>query len=400
MATITERPHGYCYSKNDVRYVLTVADATLPGLFVQVKIMFAKMGAGAFTELYTFEGLKPNADGSVYVYIQSYINSVLNYVLPTINASATDAGDQVCRFYIQFREVTDADPDPAWVTTESTSERIAIKGGIEQHKASRNNIFVNYIDTQKPFLTWQPAGRFVFSDEPVYLSFLNRSLAGFKIKVSMKAIDGATLDHLFDHTADNKIIYHLLVSSAFLGLEALLTKKLFYYDVSVVGTDGTTIIVNAMRFYIEYRPVYQFYDLVYHNSLTGIDSVRVCGDTATSYARATVESETGMNINEWNAAAKSHEKYFSNITIQRNYKGNVGSLKTRSKQQQESFIELLISKSIYMRFENWWVPVVNVQAGVDLGNRKNTTDGFAVEWQLSESNEVFTPAGKVFGLGA
>jgi hypothetical protein len=179
-----------------VRYVLTVADATLPGLFVQVKIMFAKMGAGAFTELYTFEGLKPNADGSVYVYIQSYINSVLNYVLPTINASATDAGDQVCRFYIQFREVTDADPDPAWTTTESTSERIAIKGGIEQHKASRNNIFVNYIDTQKPFLTWQPAGRFVFSDEPVYLSFLNRNLAGFKIKVSMKAIDGTTLDHL------------------------------------------------------------------------------------------------------------------------------------------------------------------------------------------------------------
>src|SRR5262249_15581489 len=131
----------------------------------------------------------------------------------------------------------------------------------------------------------------------------------------------------------------------------------------------------------------------------GIDSVRVCGDTGIGYDRNTLDADAGINVREWNASTRTREKYFSFAAIQRKYKGNIGSFKTRTKQQQESYMELFVSKSIYMQFDSWWVAVLMIQSSQDLGSRKNITDGFPLEWELSESNEVYTPTTKVFGLG-
>src|SRR5690242_14157971 len=105
--SLIERPYNYVYSKNEIRYVFSLSDLDRAGLLLQVRIKYAKMDDATFAELYTFEGLKPNEDGSVYIYIQAYINSVLKYVMPGISASATDASDQACRFYIEYREITD-----------------------------------------------------------------------------------------------------------------------------------------------------------------------------------------------------------------------------------------------------------------------------------------------------
>ena len=156
---LSERPHQYCFSKNEIRYVFDIADPDRAGLFLQVKLFVATMD-GAFEILHTFEGLKPTAAGKVVLPIHAYIDSKLRYVLPDITATKTDAGNQLCRFYIHYREVEDATPDPAWTETESANERIAMKGGIEKHKAARNNFFINYFTGAKPFMTWQPANRF------------------------------------------------------------------------------------------------------------------------------------------------------------------------------------------------------------------------------------------------
>lgn len=129
---LIERPYNYVYSKNDIRYVFNIIDLARPGLLLQVRIMYAKMDDVVFSELYTFEGLNPNEDGSVYVYLHAYINAVLSHVMPGINSAATNASDQACQFYIEYREITDLDPDTDWNDTESARIRIALKGGIEK----------------------------------------------------------------------------------------------------------------------------------------------------------------------------------------------------------------------------------------------------------------------------
>lgn len=396
--TLVERPYHNCYSKNEIRYVFTTPDETVAGLFLQVKILYAPVNSLVFTELYTFEELKYNADKTVYLPIQAYIDSVVKHVLPIYNAAMTDAEEQCIKFFIHYREVTDATPDPLWDESENANVCIAIKGGIENMKTSRNNIFINYFDVAKPFLTWQPSHRFIFYDELVYVSFINPAKAAFKVFGNIVATDGTVIPFWTYHAGANKYLYHLNISPSLLNLKGYTSKDIYYYEIWI--TDALdNVLVNAYRLYIEYRSSYEYYDLFYHNSIGGVDTVRITGDVDPSIDRTTTEAEGGIAVNDWNAKTKAHQKSFSNIFLQRNFKGNIGLLKTRTKEQQESFLDLLASKSVYMLIDGRWIPVNNIQRSVSLGNRKVTTAGFPVEWQLSETNEVFTPWNKKFGDG-
>ncbi len=398
---LTERPYKFCYSLNEIRYVFDVADLERAGLFLQVKIKYAAIGEVVFTELPVFE-LKPTDSGKVYLPIQAYIDSLLTYKLPSFTDIATNANNQCVQFYIEYREIEDADPDTDWVTDEVDHICIGIKGGIERHKASRNNIFINYIELSKPFLTWQPQGRFVIHGEPVYLSFLNVDdsgaiLAGSKIKLTETLQDGTIAETILTDTIEGLLV-HLKVDSITLGIDTISSNRCWYYEIEILDSTDTTIVA-AHKFYIEYRPVYDYYDLVYHNSLGGIDALRVKGETDTSYSRAGTESEGGADVTQWNNETQPSEKMFSNILLARNYKGNIGNMNTRTKAQQQSFVELLITRSLYMRFESRWIPVINLKESMPLGRKKDTLQGLEIEWALSESNEVFTPQDKFFGLG-
>lgn len=398
---ITERPYKYCFSKNEIRYVFNVPDvADRPGLFLEVKLKYAAIGEISFTDLYTWQ-LKPQDDGTTYIYLQGYLDSLVNYVLPNSGAMFTDANDQLRQFYIEWREVEDANPNPDWDAGEATNIRTVIKGGIERHKQSRNNYFVNHLDTLKPFLTWQPANRFIYSTDPFFVSFLNKNGAvektGSKVKIDFTYIDGTTSTHTSTVTTDALMVHCYPLFDTPIDVDA--SPKIWYLDVSIVEGDGTTVIINPYRVYVEYRPAYTYYNFVCHNSLGGIDWLRIAGDTEISYTRTTAEGEGGLDVNDWTSIIKPHEKMYSNILLQRNYKGDIGFLHT--KQRQEAFLEFLVSKSIYMGFDGRWVPVLNLKSSQTL--RVPTPNAqpasFPVEWQLSESNEVFTPKTAEFGVG-
>lgn len=396
---LTERPYQYCYSKNEIRYVFNLASPERAGLFLQVKLFWANIDETGFVALYNFEALKPNAEGMVYLPVQAYLDSLLNYVMPVIDEPIINAKAQTIQFYIHYREVEDTNPDPVWTETEEEHICIAIKGGIERHKASRNNIFINYINTEKPFLTWQPSGRFIFYGEHVFLSFLNFSRAGFTLKGLIKATDATEVLFTISFNEEEGLLYHIPVSPTALDLAGKTAKQIWYYEISITDLEDN-IIAQPYRLYIEYRSLYEYHDLVYIGSLGGADALRVSGETNITYDKTVVEGEGGLAVNDWNAVVKSHEQTHESILLKRSYKAVVSTLKTRTREQAESFLDLIVSKKIYMLFNNTWIPVLNVQQSAELGNRKNITSGFPLEWKLSESNQVFTPAGKNFGQGS
>jgi hypothetical protein len=397
--SVIERPHTFCFSKNEIRYVFNVDEPDRAGLFVEVKLQYAAIGEISFTELMTWQ-LKPATDGKVYIYLQAYLDSLCNYLVPDPAENVNNANAQCMQFYIEWREVEDADTNPDWQTGESLHVRTAIKGGIERHKMSRNNFFVNYIDADKPFLTWTPSPRFVFPDEPVFLSFLNLDsgelATGSKIKMNYVLQDGTTGSSVLTDVIEGLLV-HIKADAVTMAVDTTTANKCVYYDVSIVADDETTILINPFRFYIEYRPLYAWYDLLYHNSTGGIDTARVKGETDIAYTRNTAEGEGGLDVDDWTTTTKPHEKLFSNIVLQRNYKGDIGFLRTKNR--QEAGIELLASKSVYMLIDDRYVPVVNVQSSQKLGTARDKIQSFPVEWQLSESNESFTPAAQTFGLG-
>jgi hypothetical protein len=400
---VIERPHRYCFSKNEIRYVFLLDDVeSRPGLYLQCRIMYAGIQDADFTELIAFDGLKPDADSKVYLYIQSYLDSVLQFALPHLDAALTDAESQCARFYVEFREVEDANLDPEYENIEGNNERVVLKGGIERHKMSRNNFFINYRDVYLPFFTWQPQRRFIYTDEKFFLSFLNvdddgEVVSGGGIMKIKKHLQDGTETTYIEALVSNRLFVHAYPLYNF-PIDAADTNKVVWFEVTVYNTDGTTPIVNAYRVYVEYRPAYSAYTLFYMNSTGGAEALMVVGDTDISYARSTTEAEGGFSLSDWTDTTKASQRVLFPL-LQRNYKGFISNNKTRTVAQKEALTELYASRNLYMLFDDRFVPVVVTSSAAALGRPDNVIDGAAIEWQLSENNEVFTPALLNFGAG-
>src|SRR5207237_3038744 len=135
----------------------------------------------------------------VNVNMQAFLHSVLEYQLPGFDAEEKKSWSvtkQTCLYYISYREITDADPDPDWIDNEV---RYAIKGGLDYFKWRGNNFFTNYfnLSDQKPFLTWQLNGRLAAYDERMYLLWLqiNDSIVSqyFNVRVTAHYADGTSI---------------------------------------------------------------------------------------------------------------------------------------------------------------------------------------------------------------
>jgi hypothetical protein len=395
--SVVERPHGYCFSKNDIRYVFQLNNIDIrPGLYLQVRLLYTTIGDDTFAELYLFDGLKPGPDGKVYLYMQAYLDSVVNFVI-TAGDNVTNAEDQARQFYIEWREVEDADVDPAWETAESDHVRIVLKGGIERHKNRRNNFFINYLFPEKKFLTWFPENRFCYASEPLIFSFINVldgvAQTGSKMKVVYTYQDGTTSTSILSFTID-PLIAHVL---PILPIDPALDNKIVSVDISIVTNDELQIIINPYRLYIEYRPIYVYYDLLYFNSLGGTGWVRVVGNADISYDLTANQASGGYNVNDWTNYAKAPENFVSSMLLQKKFSGDIGYLRT--KDMQEAFLDIFTNLGMFMPIGNGWVQVMALQRSQKLGTRKDDMQSFPIEWQLCETNEVFTPEDASFGDG-
>ncbi len=389
---IIERPYNCSLSLNDIRYVFQLADLQRPGLRLQVKLLAAGIGDD-FSEVYTFL-LQPAADGIAYLYVQEYLNSLLSYVLPAEDVMITNAEKQLCLFTIHFRELSDGVATPAYDTTEEDTILYAMKGGIEKHLHSRNNYFKYWENNSYPFLTWQPGNRFVDKDENIFLTFLNPAVlnkAVGNLLVWLQYTDVEGTEGLKTYPVDDTpLLFHIKLNIATLDLRGLLPGKLYKMIVTMLNSiEDNTAELAPYPFYFEYRPVYNKYDLVFHNSLGGLGFVRVKGDTVESFDRAVQEASAGKNVQDAFAPFIAPEDAQPGILLQRKFKGDVGYL--RDKQQQYSLMELLASTSIYMRMAFRYVPVNALQKSQELGMATSRLNSFPVEWSLSESNEVYTP---------
>jgi hypothetical protein len=172
--------------------------------------------------------------------------------------------------------------------------------------------------------------------------------------------------------------------------------ELYYYELSILS--GDDVVSAGYRFYINYDIIYKWYDLITIGSLAGIDAVRIVGEVTIGIDRNYEEVEGGFATNEWSAAVKSHETAQTGIGYRRLYKGDVGHQRTI--REQESLIDILLSKGIYQIIDSRFVPVIINQKNLAL--RKNTDKliSLPVEWSDSEQNETFTPQEIELGIGS
>lgn len=398
--TVIERPATLSFTKNEVRYVFESTDITPVGFYLQVELYVKEMKPGSvFVPVKTFN-LKPNTDGKTYLYISDRLDTKTTFVLPAIDSIANNASIQALQFYILFREITALVPNPDFIETESDKVRTALKGGIEKQKFSRNNYF-NYQSANKLFYTWQPQNRYIFSNEYAFLS-LYITGPDRKLKITIKKMNGdiVTNEQAIDFSAG--IFWHLNISPSVLNISALAAgADIMYYEVSILDA-ADVVLYNPYRLYLEYRPQYTVYDLGFHNSLGGFDTVRVKGDTTWSIDRDITEAEGALTLDGWAATKKPGEIGHSYINKRDTYKGDIGFIRTADgsmKSPQEVMIEILISTSVWQFIDSRWVQIIGVQRGVELRKSSDKKFSFPIEWALPFYNSVFTPKSVNLGLG-
>jgi hypothetical protein len=334
--TVNIRPYQYSFSRNEIQYVFTLDNLTRPGLAFQLKIMYDTMTGSSPIAMNPFK-LMPDADGKISINIQNYIDSILKFVLPDMAADLTVADKQLCMFWVEFREVTDADPNPVYDTSETANKIIGIKGGISKEKAARNNFFINYFNTAKPFFTWQPSARFVYLNQPIFITAFIPSgdLSDLSFNMSLVYLDGST-DTETVTLSGTGFLLHLNV------LEMITPYADNLRSVTISVRNSTDVIFAAnYTFNFQYRPCYKYYDLLFHNSLGGLDTVRVRGEVEWGIDKQFEETEGGFNMTEALAIVKSYETKHTAIAFNQTYKGDIGFL--QSKKEQEALIELIIS---------------------------------------------------------
>lgn len=398
--TVIERPATLSFTKNEVRYVFESTDITPVGFYLQVELYVKEMKPGSvFVPVKTFN-LKPNTDGKTYLYISDRLDTKTTYVLPAIDSIGNDASLQAVQFYVLFREITALVPNPDFIETESDKVRTALKGGIEKQKFSRNNYF-NYQSANKLFYTWQPQNRYIFSNEYAFIS-LYITGPDRKLKITIKKMNGDIVNNVQAIDFSAGIFWHLNISPSVLNISALAAgADIMYYEVSILDA-ADAVLYNPYRLYLEYRPQYTVYDLGFHNSLGGFDTVRVKGDTTWSIDRDITEAEGALTLDGWAATKKPGEIGHSYINKRDSYKGDIGFIRTADgsmKSPQEVMIEILISTSVWQFIDSRWVQIIGVQRGVELRKSSDKKFSFPIEWALPFYNSVFTPKSVNLGLG-
>jgi hypothetical protein len=388
MATrVIERPPQFNFSKNEIRYIFQTDDlATQTNVYVQIQLYYS-LNFTTPVLLGTFN-LQPLASGLTYFYANAYLDSLLQFDLPVNGSPVTPATEQHLQTYVYFREINDANPAPVFINTESSHIRTVIKGGIEKQKWSRDNFFVNYVATQKPFFTWQPNEKYVQYDEAVYLTvFLQDSTISTKaLQVVAYDKTGHSVTSYSNLNGSNAFLYHLNISPSFLGL----ANNLYCYQVAVVDQAAhTTYYTEQRQFYYDYRPLYITYDLLFMNSLGGVDTLRVRGDTTKSYNADYIDADGGLNVSDWSSTVKPADRLQAGKYREDHFKADAGWCVDES--AQDRLLELLMSPAIYMYKDSRYVPLIHITKSNDLRNASDKKFSFPLEWQIAINHEVFTP---------
>lgn len=394
MATIVyERPAEINWSKNLIRYVLqTDTPFDTPGLAIEVQVLFKRYDDDLFREIYA-QPCYPDKDGVVTFYLAHYLSAHLDNQLQDLDTVAPQIiRTQTGKFYIHFREVTKAAPDPEWNTEEAATPLMVIKGGLSYARWQGPNWFINYFATQRPFLTWQLSGKSCAINERMYLYFLMPRPANGQVTMDVKAVFTDGTENNAVHAALPGVpakydIYALCTGATELALPALEpAKKLWYYEVSV--TDAGGMLAAPFRYNIDWRNTYNTTRFNYVNSLGGIDSCRVLGaieaNSKRNFETASITPATGY-VDDNSLAP---QEFMHTLSVTQEWKGNLGYLQRKEMQYLH---ELFYSKEVLeLRFNRWWRVLITSE-DVPQPPRQEELPSLPVAWKYGFTDTQFTP---------
>lgn len=401
---LTDRPSKSSYSKNVIRYLFHISNPDTPGSAMEIELYTVAINEPVPTNgigtLISSQTLYPDKNGTVEFYCEDLLDAYLEWQQPALASNdIIPVTRQIRKYYIRYRQVTSFNDSPAWATDQQ-SVRIVLKGGVAKEKFERNNFFVSYMPANKPFLTWSPANHFLGTEERRYLTYFHNAedlTLQLKLKANVIYTDGtiAAVYKDFPSLATTRL-FHLPAGLEQLGLLNIHPdKQIWSFDLSVEDSGGI-VWAAPYRLYADYRQFYNIVSFVYHNSLGGIDTVRIRGEIDTELNRIYTETQSVLSYSTGEMLPS--ENSASNISMYDSFKGDVGFLNTV--QAQDALKDLMQSETVYQVIGGKWLQVVITIKNQKVRSSDDTKWSFELQWRYTFDNTQYTPFNKMLGAGS
>ncbi len=394
---IQKSPPTWNWSGNPIHYQLysSVAQAE-PTAYFEVKIKFKRTDEGSYSDIIILPYYPVN--GVAKIDINHVLHGLLEYEVPGIPDDNEYSSPLFSRkitgqFYIAYREITSATPDPAFTDSAPVNPLNVIKGGISYEKWRGDNYWVNYFFESLPFLTWQRSGRMASLTERMYLAWLNTTdvpVGDIKMRRKVVYYDGTIAIAELNCPINKYEVVYFPTGSEQLVLEDIFPdKKIRYWEMQVWDKENQVPLSEAYRYEVDNRYDSNDTTFNYRNSLGGLDSVRMRGDIDDQAERSFVEQDSIVLHNYFEGAfilpkikiADSSELIVS--------KANTGFL---NKEELDRLREIHFIRECWWAQDGKWLPIT-IRTGS--GKLRSTSDdlwSLPIEYSLAHSGDnYYTP---------
>lgn len=404
MIVIQERPYFRSWSGNAIHYKLfSVAAAADQNIYFDVRVYFKTTDDADFRALCDIS-FTPVA-GVVKMNLQDILHAHLLYQLPIIadDHTVSESGSQSGEFYITYREITPGGINPPWDETHAGNPCHIFKGGLHPYQFKGNNFFSSYMPGKKPFYTWQRSGIMAGLDQRMFLTWINLSLSEpptVEVRTSVKYTDGTTSAVAFTFNAVANKIYYIPSGAAALGLAAIApAKKIWWWEISLHDTTGggDVELSETFRYMADNRNDYSKTDLLYRNSLGGLDTMRIRGivEPSKEYSFAGVARVTASDY--FSGAVLPTVDDIENVKETQTYKGDIGHV---AKEDQDRFRDAFLQRQVYQIIGARYWPVKITTSSNRFATGKDKRFTLPIEWMIADGGALFyTPSSVDLGTG-
>lgn len=374
-------PYGTIEKAQDIKLIVRVLVESLFGNnnFIEVKV----------------QAFYPNTNGQIKIEIQTLIDPFLEYYTPKLSLiKPAQAFNQRKRYRVQYT----LQKDGAIIgDIQSSPILYAIKGGMSYDQWHPSQFFNKNILQDKNPLNFIAVGEKCHVAEKKYLFWIY-PFADNKVQTVM-------IDIMLD---DNSIIQYDLPYTIFCGKWGICCVPIGFnqlnlsafvpvgkwpvsYSVKVMNADNIAIVAPIV-YNIDHRNFYDTYQLLYRNSLGGIDTIRLRGavDFEADYVRQNAERTVPPSYySNGNLLAQSIDE---NAEETPKFKGDTGFL---SKASVDKLRDLFLSPQ-KMELENGkLLPISINNKNVKFFSNKENLYSLQIEWQRAYTNEFYTPIGSI-----
>ncbi|MDQ6479796.1 DUF5977 domain-containing protein [Dyadobacter sp. LHD-138] len=334
---------------------------------------------------------KPVPDGytispGAYFEVQTRIDDQLSATPPVYADNFISVCPNLTR---QYYYVSSAYNDETLIRTETSTTLWAIRAQMAMRHFSmyKDVFFTQVIGGQlSKFLTWQPDGKLVRTDQPERLYFLTNftpSPRSLNLRARVYYADNSA-ETFTAKTVDNvtpMTVYSVPVGYSELNLQAR-TKPVTWYEVWLSNENGEQ--VSETRFYRIDRFAYESVKyIVFQNSLGGYDTLRCVGSASESVS---INRQILERFTDYDYLPTVSEVLINNVTGERQITVNVGNWLNAN--HREYLEDLALSEEFYIVDGDEFIPLTPNFGG--LTTQSNT------EWPI-ERTLSFTYANGIGG---